>query len=222
MCPETAGTAPAGGSWHTAEQGDGVESIAHRFGHFWQTLWDHPQNQQLRSLRKKPNVLLPGDRVFVPEKRDKSESAATEQRHRFRRKGVPDELNVVVAREGKPRAGERYVLDIDGTLTEGTTDGEGRIRVPMSPAARSGKITVGTPPDADEFLLDLGGLDPATETSGLQGRLNNIGYDCGPADGVMTPETVAAIKAFQADAGLEATGTPDAATRDALAEKHGS
>jgi hypothetical protein len=158
----------------------------------------------------------------VPEKRDQSLSAATERRNRFRRKGILDMLDVVVKRGGKPRSGVPYVLDVDGKLTKGTTDGQGHIRVPISPAARSGKITVGDPPDLEELLLELGRPDPVTETSGLQWRLNNLGYDCGPADGVMTEETIAAIKAFQTDAGLEPTGTPDGPTQDALVEKHGS
>jgi hypothetical protein len=49
-----------------------------------------------------------------------------------------------------------------------------------------------------------------------QNALNSKGYDAGPADGVMGPNTRAAIQKFQADNGLPQTGSLDPATRDAL------
>jgi hypothetical protein len=59
----------------------------------------------------------------------------------------------------------------------------------------------------------------------LQARLKELGHDPGPADGIARAQTQAALKAFQKDYELPATGEPDAETLAALAlgtpsEKH--
>ncbi len=50
-----------------------------------------------------------------------------------------------------------------------------------------------------------------------QALLQELGYDPGPIDGVMGPKTSAALKSFQHDSGLPATGRADGATLKALA-----
>jgi hypothetical protein len=50
----------------------------------------------------------------------------------------------------------------------------------------------------------------------VQERLNELGYDCGPADGVKGPQTEEAIKQFQRDKGLEADGIVGQKTKNAL------
>jgi hypothetical protein len=207
---------------HKVRQGECISSIADKYGFFPDTIWNDSANAQLKEKRKDPNVLYPGDVVVVPDKEMKEESGATETRHRFRRKGVPEVLKIVLRKEGEPRANESYVLEIDGELFSGTTDSEGRIEHPIPPGAKSGTLTIGEEPDAEEHKLMLGHMDPIDEVSGVQARLNNLGFDCGQADGKMSPQTVAAIKAFQAKAGLSATGEIDQATRDALVSEHGS
>jgi Putative peptidoglycan binding domain len=54
------------------------------------------------------------------------------------------------------------------------------------------------------------------EIAEIQRRLADLGYDAGAADGLLGPQTRAALGAFQADQGLSATGRPDAETRRAL------
>jgi membrane-bound lytic murein transglycosylase B len=51
----------------------------------------------------------------------------------------------------------------------------------------------------------------------MQGRLNQLGFDAGEADGVMGSATRAALRAFQKSSGIIADGYPDAATLSALA-----
>jgi N-acetylmuramoyl-L-alanine amidase len=55
---------------YTAGQGDSTTRIAFRNGFFWKTVWEHPENSELKSKRKDPNILLPGDTVFIPERRE--------------------------------------------------------------------------------------------------------------------------------------------------------
>lgn len=77
---------------HTVEQGECISSIADGYGFFWETVWQHSDNTDLRVKRGDPNVLMPGDVVAIPEKEEKQEDGATEKRHCFRRKGVPAKL----------------------------------------------------------------------------------------------------------------------------------
>jgi hypothetical protein len=214
---------PVGSGSYEVQQGDCIESVAYSHGHFWKTIWNHPDNQRLKSQRKDPNVLLPGDRVFVPDLQLKQEPGASEQRHRFRRKGVPSKLSIVLKdEEGQPRAGLDYVLEIDGELLRGKTDGAGRLRHPIPPNAQRGKITVTTRDRKEEYLLQLGHLDPVTKISGVQARLSNLGFPCGPANGTLSEATRRALAEFQAKHQLKQSGEPDQATRDRLKQEHGS
>jgi hypothetical protein len=228
MIAEATGTtgqngAAAGEGDYVAAQGDCIESIAADHGFYWQTLWDHPNNASLKAQRQDPDVLLAGDVVHVPEKRQKDEPGATEQRHRFRRRGVPSVLRIALKDEDdQPRAGVPYVLEVDGTLTSGETDADGRIEEPLPPNARQGKLTIGTGTDAEEHELNFGHIDPVTEVTGVQGRLKNLGFDCGEIDGALSDQTTEALRAFQSKYGLETTGEPDEPTRQELKNQYGS
>lgn len=207
---------------HKVKQGECMASIADRYGFFWHSLWDLPENAELKEKRKGPNILFPGDQVFIPDKREKTESVATEQLHRFRRKGVPEKLRLALKNMDKPRANEPFILDVDGTVFSGDTDAEGILEVSIPPDAKQGKLSVGRGDNIQEFDLQLGHLDPITEVSGIQSRLNNLGIDCGEVDGVLGPKTREAIRVFQKKQGLDVTGKPDGRTRKKLIKEYGT
>ena len=132
----------------------------------------------------------------------------------------PEPPNPVLGDE--PRAGVPYMLVIDGRLTNGTTDSEGKIEVPIPPNARRGELIIdpGTPEET-RTPLDLGVLDPITEIRGVSQRLANLSMGCEPT-GKVTPEFDAAVLSFQRKHGLVASGELDAATRAKIQEVHGS
>ncbi|MEW6505931.1 MAG: peptidoglycan-binding domain-containing protein, partial [Chloroflexota bacterium] len=72
------------------------------------------------------------------------------------------------------------------------------------------------------LLLNLGGLNPLSELSGIKHRLANLGFDCGDTSDEATSGLAAALRAFQEKHGLRVTGEADQATRDKLQELHGS
>jgi len=88
---------------HTIAPGECISSIAYQHGFFWETLWNHGDNAELKRDRKDPNVLHPGDLVMIPDLTLKEESCATEQVHEFRLKGVPARLNLKVLRPKPPK-----------------------------------------------------------------------------------------------------------------------
>ena len=216
---EPADAGPVGEGEHVVGPGECISSIAKQLGFLWETLWDDPANAALKSARENPNVLRPGDRVALPAKNVKTEPGETEMRHRFVRKGEPTKLRLRLLDQDQPRANEAYTLDIDGQVYSGTTDANGRLEQVIPAKATTGKLKVGQ--DEDEYVLELGQIDPVSSITGVQARLNNLGYSCGAVDGVLGPRTKLALRTFQKDYQLSESGTPDEATRDKLAELHG-
>jgi len=79
---------------YQVKNGDCISSIAFDHGFFWETLWNHGSNSELKSKRKDSNVLQEDDVVHIPDLTLKQDSGATEQRHRFKLKGVPAKLHL--------------------------------------------------------------------------------------------------------------------------------
>jgi hypothetical protein len=205
---------------HKVKAGECIASIAFKYGFFPESIWNDPKNRELKDKRKDPNVLLAGDTVYVRDKEAKEESCAAEQRHRFKRKGVPEKLRLqFLLADGSPRKDEPYELDVDGNLLSGRTDGQGRIEQSIPPNAQRAVVLLGAA--QEEFAFALGGLDPIEEVRGVQGRLLNLGYYNGSVDGELGEATRAAISAFQRGAGIKASGEVDKKTRDALKKKYG-
>jgi hypothetical protein len=207
---------------HTALQGECVSSISFENGFFWETVWNHPNNASLKALRKTPFILQAGDVVHVPDPQPKQVAGATEKCHVFKRKGVPEKLNLQFQTGSKPRAGVPYRLTIDGRSKRGTLDGEGKLSEFLPPNAESGTLVLEAPGGEEEYPLLLRHLDPADTVAGLQARLKNLGLYAGDIDGTLGPGTVTAMQSFQRRNGLTETTTPDAATRDALVSAHQS
>lgn len=205
---------------HVVRQGECISRIAFEYGFFPETVWNHPENKDLKELRKNPYVLMPGDVVVIPDKRVKEVSKPMGQRHKFRRKGVPEKLVMKFTRGDELRANEKYVLEIDGKRIEGSTDGGGVVELDIAPNAKNGKITFVV--EGDEYELALGHLDPVTELSGVQGRLRNLGFYHGSVDGEMNEELEEAIRLFQERNKLEPTGKVDDALKSNLQSAHGS
>jgi hypothetical protein len=218
-------TGPVGQGEYSVQQGDCIDSIATARGLRWKTLWNHPANAQLKRIRKDPNLLLPGDRVTIPESSEKYEKRSTEKRHTFVRLGVPAKLKFrLLTADGKPRKGLPYILKVEAETFKGKTDPDGNVTLSISPLAKDAQLTIldAEGNEIENHSLSLGGLDPITEISGVQGRLRGLGFDCGEVDGVLTPETQDALRRFQEACGIPVTGELDSKTQQELASLHGS
>jgi N-acetylmuramoyl-L-alanine amidase len=218
----------AKGEWrlikYVAEAGDCILSISERHGFFWETLWNHPDNRQVKLQRKDPNVLNPGDVVTIPDLKLREENAAVDQRHRYLRKGTPATLRLqLLDLEGQPREGVNCIIAVDGALTNRTTDGEGRLEVPIRPDAVEAVLDYD---DEDGYpvrrRLKLGGVDPACEEKGIRERLANLGHcELGSQD-TEDSGLEHAIRSFQESQKIEPTGSLDDETRQKLKATHGS
>jgi len=158
---------------HFVLEGDCISSIAYRYGFAPETLWNYPDNRELKTQRKDNlNVLNPNDVVAIPDRVVKEVSAATDQRHVFKRVGIPVKVHLRLLDENnQPRAGLAYRLDTGTRLYRGTTDGHGEIRHSIIPNTASVTLLL---PEGEQYIFRLGYIDPVTERSGVCKRLQNL------------------------------------------------
>jgi hypothetical protein len=204
---------------HEVKQGDTISSIAFKHGFPDETIWDHPSNAALKRKRGDPDVLMPGDVVFVPESRLRDVTAATGQLHRFRARGGTKTFSIRLLRLDRPVAGAEYEIEIDGRKRSGKTDADGWLREPIPRNAARATLTMEGGRRCD---IALGYLDPVDAPSGIQERLRTLGYYAGPIRAAMNDDAVEAVRAFQLDHGLEPTGEADARTQGLLKERAGA
>jgi hypothetical protein len=206
----------ASGNQYVIREGDCISSLAETWGFLPDTLWN--ANPDLQSLRKNPNVLLPGDELTVPEKCIKTSPAVTDQHHQYVRKGVPTKFRLVLERFRQPVRNKQYLLSVEGKNYEGTTSDTGLLEVSLPPNAREGVLKI--PEEQIECELQFGYLDPLDELVGAQARLQNLGYYHGELDGEANDEFQGGLQAFQSDFDLPVTGELDDATKQKLFDEH--
>lgn len=198
--------------------GDSIPSIAHDAGHFWETVWNHGANAELKGKRKNPNILNPEDDVCVPAIRVKDYSGGTDTRHSFKRKGVPAMLKMQLKLLGEPRANEKYTIILDDKIINGTTDGDGNLEHPIPPNSKGGKIILQG--GKEEYPVNVGHLNPIDTVSGQKQRLNNLGYYCGDDSNELTDTFSQAVTQFQGENKLKETGKVDDATKGKIESLH--
>jgi len=70
---------------HEVQQGDSFSKIAALYGvERWNSIYDHLGNESLRSLRPNPNLIHPGDLIFIPLQEPWVTQIMTGQEHHFR------------------------------------------------------------------------------------------------------------------------------------------
>jgi hypothetical protein len=212
--------------YYTVEQGDHLSKIAKDNGFTdYTVIWDHPNNADLKKLRQNPNVLFPGDQVFIPEMEQKNESGNTDKRHTF----VVNKktLKLVLFLEDileKPIAGAPCALLVEDQLFQLTSDAKGKIEKEIPLDAKQGTLVIrgDQTPFRDEIIpIKIGDLDPVDQITGQVARLNNLGYFAGELDGSDADAFESAVEEFQCDHGLTIDGDCGPKTQAKLKEVHG-
>lgn len=87
-------------AFHEVKQGEHLSGIAADYGFpDFTTLWNRPENAALKQKRENPHVLLPGDKVFVPDKTVKEYSRPADNQHTFEVLTKPLFLKLELCRE---------------------------------------------------------------------------------------------------------------------------
>ena len=204
---------------YTVQQGDHLSSIAAKFGFLdYHTIWDHPNNAGLKQKRQNPNVLYPGDSLYIPDKQLKKEARPTGKRHRFKRPGPSLMLRIVVKNvNDEPIANTACKLQVEGQTYQLTTDGNGKIEQEIPATAQSGNLAI----QDWNLPIKIGYMDPVDELTGWQARLNNLGYRAGTSTDLNDPQLRSAIEEFQCDQHINVDGICGPVTQAKLKKAHG-
>lgn len=200
-------------------QGDHLAKIAFNLGVDPDETWNHPHNTELRA-RREPNLLAPGDILYVPTSRRQGLAFSQGATNRYRATVTLAPLRIAFQAAGKAIADEPFEVRGLGSPLTGTTDGAGVLCIEVPVHVREIDIHF-TRLDL-VFPVLIGDMDPVDELSGIRKRLEQLGY----YRGFETIETDVrdrlAIESFQRRSGIEPTGKFDEATKKALVDVYGS
>lgn len=213
------------GKSHNVQQGDTLVSLALQYGfRDYRAIWDHEDNRELREKRPDPQILYAGDVVAIPDKDVQKTACATGRTHRFVLKAEPVFVRLHLKdEEGVPVAGHRFLLTVGGKRIEGVTSPDGLLHEEVPAASKDGELALWLRDDGEPFIwnIKVGHLDPPETPSGVQARLNNLGYNAGDVTGAMNEQTVAALRRFQERLGYaHPTGELDERTLAGLRTMH--
>lgn len=204
-----------------AVQGDCVHALAVAHGFFAGTVMALDANRALAEDLRAEGILYPGDELALPALRARTVPVALEQCNEFERRGVP--LFVRIRFEGDADDPVKYLMEIDGVAEGGTLAAHDVAAVAVEPGAAQGTLQL---KGGRSFTVHVGHLDPVGTESGLQSRLVHLGYllplSRDEAHGIDPARALAAaLRLFQVNHDLEASGEADDTTRDMLLSVHG-
>jgi hypothetical protein len=213
-------------------RGEDLESIAARLGFDAQEVWNASENQELREQRGDPQVLAPGDVLYVPDVEETELAVRARTTNEYTADIEYVEVNLALSAGGsEARANEPYEIHGLRSVVSGSADGEGNIRVEVPAHVRT--LDVRFPEQQSAARVRLGHLDPTSESTGVRTRLHNLGHLAsgdmlGPryapdrAPAAAAEELRQAVLRFQEALGLKLTGELDEPTSKAIRDRHGS
>lgn len=228
---------------YLVRQGDYMTKLALRFGFDALAVWASPRNRALREKRRSPELLAPGDIVYLPDSRREGLPLQSAVTNRYRARVPTVRLRVALRTPAEALANEPFVVEgLHGPLLalgggaqkpalgrcsiryEGASDGEGvaTFEVPIT----IDRVWLSLPGRGLRIQVRPGHLDPENEPSGLRQRLVHLGF-LSPGVEQLTEEERSALIAdallrFQRSRGLQPTGLADDATVNELRRAHGT
>ena len=211
---------------YRVKQGDYLAKIAKQNGFVdYRTIWDHPQNQQLKDKRKNPNVLAPGDELFIPDKALREEKASTDKKHTYVVKARKIMLRLVLQDlYGNPIANAKCELRVESEVFAVVSGADGKIEHEIPATAQNAELVVkegNTALKNVKLNVLIGHLDPVEDESGQKARLSNLGYYLGRLDVGNTAKFRSAVEEFQCDYELTVDGDCGPNTQAKLKQVHG-
>jgi hypothetical protein len=164
---------------YVVKDGDFLLQLAFQMGFDADTVWNDPSNDDLRSIRADPNILLAGDLLHVPDPPDPSSQATNltpGSTNNFVAADPPTFAltHTFVGDDTTSYASQAYTVQELAQLTGLQTDENGTATF-QAPVTLQTATIVFTD-SGESFTLAMGGMDPINTISGIFKRLQNLGY----------------------------------------------
>ena len=209
---------------YVVKQGDYLAKLAYIYGFDAAEAWRHEKNKPLRQQRKNPQVLYPGDILFIPTTVSRKGASVTAAASNQFVANLPTTSVILRLKRGERLVRNATCLITGLTAEQGEyhTDGEGIVRLEVAPHISLFRIAV--PSHDIEYSIRIGALDPINSPMGAAKRLANLGYLASNIGGLRndTATLISAIKVFQTVHDLDPSGELDEATTSAIKTAHGS
>ena len=207
--------------------GDLLTRLAAERGFEVDDAWSHPRNRALRDGGRHPDLLAPGDILWLPEPSGAGPAVEQGTNNKYKARRPVVAVSLVFRHGDTALANEPWVLLGAGPDRQGATDDHGRMSVEVPLRVRTFEVVL--PRRRLRYPVQVGGLDPVAVDSGVRQRLAHLGFyghggTAAGGDAWIDDETAHrnALESFQRSRGLPVTGDADDATRQALVEMHGS
>jgi N-acetylmuramoyl-L-alanine amidase len=217
---------------HVVRSGEHLTGIASQFGTTVAVIWDDPANASLRRRRPNPEILAPGDVVYIPQTERKWLPVQIGTENRF--VGTPLRVTVKVVLLGQDRKplANRFLTAVPPSDTPLMTDGSGLLVCSVDVALKILEVTV----DGANvrFQIRVGHLDPIDTDTGLASRLRHLGHGGDEEEHVMARDWLSgsaaelrahalarSVASFQRTNGQPGDGQVDDALRRAVHDAHG-
>ena len=215
---------------YTVEQGDYLQKIASSHGfNDYKEIYKHPENSEFRKKRPDPNIIFPGDEIYIPEnsecrqyKSNQSYVIKVKKKSFLFKMQLKASLNKILSIV-------KYEISTDGgaqntyakqyssadrhtqsLLSKGIIEEE----ILLKEETAVIKIWLKEENGDESFSFDVkfGHLDPPEEVTGIQSRLHSLGFYGGRIDGDIGEKTRSALCRFQKENSIDVTGEPDGQT----------
>jgi hypothetical protein len=217
---------------YVVRPGDYLTAIAHARGAKSDEIWQHPANARLRGLRKSPELLAPGDVIYLPIVAPKWLPVAIGEKNTFVAHVPRVDVHVVLKNSnGQPLAGKSVTTSPPLGPSPLTTDGSGALTMSVPCDVKLVRATL-TDPNLT-FDIRIGYLDPHDVTTGAVSRLRQLGYVADESPLLARPRSYLeglhptdvplrqGVAAYQASKQTTATGDLDAQVMQQLHDDYG-
>ena len=226
---------------YVVKQDDTLSAIAKKHKTTAKKIWNHSKNSKLKETRESMDVLLKGDKLWIPPPEQKDEGLKLESVNTLYVDEEHGDIKIVFLKYGKPRKGLQYTPYFEESGISNicsALDADAMALHEVDHDEKTGKISLEPEKDSEidieEYSLRIGWLDPLDYLSGVQARLRNLGYFFDvhkwfPFESSRKPYsedeadllTKNAIAVFQVENGIEPTGEYNEETKNKLREVHG-
>jgi|HubBroStandDraft_2_1064218.scaffolds.fasta_scaffold91262_2 hypothetical protein len=160
---------------YVIRKGDHLASLAYQFGFDADTVWNDDSNSDLRQNRPDPNILNPGEVLYIPDP-PIGPPPATSLTPGSTNSFVADAPTLTVTHvfSDPSLASQAFTVQELPDLTGQTSGGDGTVTLTVPPSLTTATI-VFTDSGAT-FVCQIGFLDPINQLTGVFQRLQNLGY----------------------------------------------